>query len=50
LQTVWKRHRRYAGDGTWDRVFTRVLAEADGAGKIDCAVLTLCAILTWLRT
>ena len=19
-QTVWKRHRRYAGDGTWDRV------------------------------
>jgi transposase len=28
-QTVWKRHRRYAGDGTWDRVLGRLLAEAD---------------------
>ncbi|MCK6091935.1 transposase [Micrococcus endophyticus] len=27
-QTVWKRHRRYAADGTWDRVLTQVLAEA----------------------
>lgn len=34
-QTVWKRHRRYAGDGTWDRVLARILAEADAAGKID---------------
>lgn len=34
-QTVWKRHRRYAADGTWDRVLTQVLAEADAAGKID---------------
>ncbi|GAB3557232.1 hypothetical protein GCM10027344_04500 [Spelaeicoccus albus] len=37
-QTVWKRHRRYAGDGTWDRVLTQILAEADTAGKIDWAV------------
>nr|WP_204162188.1 IS5 family transposase [Rathayibacter sp. VKM Ac-2803] len=37
-QTVWKRHRRYAGDGTWDRVLARVLADADAAGKIDWAV------------
>lgn len=37
--TVWKRHRRYAGDGTWDRVLTRLLAEADAAGKIDWGVL-----------
>ncbi|MCG7415433.1 MULTISPECIES: IS5 family transposase [Microbacterium] len=37
-QTVWKRHRRYAGDGTWDRVLTQILAEADAAGKIDWAV------------
>ncbi len=37
-QTAWKRHRRYAGDGTWDRVLTRILAEADAAGKIDWAV------------
>ena len=27
--------RRYAADGTWDRVLASVLAEADAAGKID---------------
>ena len=37
-QTVWKRHRRYAADGTWDRVLTQVLAEADAAGMIDWSV------------
>lgn len=37
-QTVWKRHRRYAADGTWDRLLARVLAGADAAGKIDWAV------------
>ena len=30
-QTVWKRHRRYAVDGTWDRVLMQILAEADAA-------------------
>ena len=34
-QTVWKRHRRYAVDGTWDRVFAQILADADAAGDID---------------
>ena len=34
-QTVWKRHRRYAVDGTWDRVLMQILAEADAAGDID---------------
>ena len=34
-QTVWKRHRRYAADGTWDRVLAELLAQADAAGKID---------------
>jgi transposase len=34
-QTVWKRHRRYAEDGTWDIVLAEVLADADAAGKID---------------
>lgn len=34
-QTVWKRHRRYAADGTWDRVLARVLSDADAAGDID---------------
>ena len=37
-QTVWKRHRRYAGDGTWDRVRARILADADVAGQIDWSV------------
>ena len=34
-QTVWKRHRRYAADGTWDHVLQQLLATADAAGKIS---------------
>lgn len=34
-QTVWKRHRRYAADGTWDRVLTALLALADSTGDLD---------------
>ena len=37
-QTVWKRHRRYAADGTWDRVLGRLLAEADAARLVDWTV------------
>ena len=37
-QTVWKRHRRLAGDGTWDRVLTVLLAEADAAGELGWQV------------
>ena len=37
-QTVWKRHRRLAGDGTWDRVLAALLADADAAGLIDWEV------------
>jgi transposase len=37
-QTVWKRHRRYAADGTWDRVLADLLAEADGRGDLDWTV------------
>jgi transposase len=37
-QTVWKRHRRFSVDGTWDRLLTRLLAEADAAGEIDWTV------------
>jgi transposase len=33
-QTVWKRHRRYAGDGTWDKVLAELLKQADAAGKV----------------
>jgi len=37
-QTVWKRHRRYAGDGTWDRVLRVLLAMADAQGRLDWTV------------
>ena len=37
-QTVWKRHRRYSADGTWDRIHAQLLAEADAAGQIEWAV------------
>lgn len=37
-QTVWKRHRRYATDGTWDAVLSTLLADADAAGDIDWTV------------
>ena len=35
MATVWKRHARYARDGTWDRILHVILADADAAGKID---------------
>jgi transposase len=34
-QTVWKRHARFSKDGTWDRMLTALLIEADAAGEID---------------
>ncbi len=37
-KTVWKRHRRYAEDGTWDRVLQALLVQADAEGKIDWTV------------
>ncbi|MGW4126328.1 IS5 family transposase [Nocardia sp. NPDC004711] len=37
-QTVWKRHRRYAADGTWDRVLTALVALADTTGDLDWVV------------
>ena len=37
-QTVWKRHKRFSGDGTWDRIHARLLAEADAAGDLDWTV------------
>ena len=27
-QTVWKRHRRFSGDGTWDKILSTLLAES----------------------
>lgn len=34
-KTVWARHRRWAGDGTWDRILGVLLADADAAGQVD---------------
>ena len=37
-QTVWKRHRRFSADGTWDMIHTRLVAEADAVGQLDWQV------------
>ncbi|WP_196842971.1 transposase [Cryobacterium sp. CAN_C3] len=37
-QTLWKRHRRHVGDGTWDRVLARLLTTAEDRGVVDWAV------------
>ncbi|WP_416367456.1 transposase [Nocardia terpenica] len=37
-QTVRKCHRRYAADGTWDRVLTALVALADTFGDLDWVV------------
>ena len=37
-QTVWKRHHRFCLDGTWDRVLTALLVDADAAKEIDWRV------------
>ncbi len=37
-QAAWKRHRRFASDGTWDPIHGQLLAEADAAGRIDWTV------------
>ena len=34
-QTVWKRHHRFATDGTWDRVLTALQTQADADGDLD---------------
>lgn len=37
-QTVWKRQRRYAGDGTWDRILVALTALADDNSALDWVV------------
>lgn len=34
-QTVYKRHRRWSADGTWERLLEQVQTEQDAAGGID---------------
>ena len=37
-KTVWKRHRRFSGDGTWDKILAALLVQADAAREIDWTV------------
>jgi len=37
-QTMWKRHRRWSTDGTYQAVFERVLGDRAAAGKLDWLV------------
>ena len=37
-QTVWKRHKRFSSDGTWDKIHAMLMAQADAAGRIDWSV------------
>ena len=37
-QTVWKRHKRFSTDGTWDAIHAQLVASADAAGDVDWAV------------
>ena len=37
-QTVWKRHRRFSGDGTWNTILTELLSRADEAELIQWEV------------
>lgn len=37
-KTVWKRQRRYASDGTWDRVVVALAGIADDNAALDWAV------------
>ena len=37
-QTVWRWHRRMAGDGAWDQVQQRLHALADREGLVDWSV------------
>ena len=43
-QTVWKRHHRFATDGTWDKLLRVIQAEADAAGRVDWNRPTLWAL------
>jgi transposase len=34
-QTIWKRHKRFSTDGTWDKIHARLVAEADADGRVE---------------
>lgn len=37
-KTVWKRHRRFSEDGTWDKIHQALLAAADTDGEVEWTV------------
>jgi transposase len=37
-QTVWKRHKRFSLDGTWEKIHAQLLADADATGELDWTV------------
>ncbi|MFG2832988.1 IS5 family transposase [Streptomyces sp. NPDC048434] len=40
-KTAYERHRRWSADGTWDRIFAAVLADADAEGRIDWSMVSV---------
>ncbi|MCW2771749.1 MAG: transposase, partial [Nocardioides sp.] len=34
-QTIWKRHKRFSTDGTWDKIHVRLIVEADADGRVE---------------
>ena len=40
-KTVYERHRRWSANGTWDKIFEAVLAEADAQGRIDWSMVSV---------
>jgi hypothetical protein len=38
IQTIWKRHKRFSTDGTWDLIHARLVAGADAAGAVEWSV------------
>ncbi|KUM67405.1 IS5 family transposase [Streptomyces curacoi] len=38
-QTVYDRHRRWSADGTWERIFRGLQADADAEGRIDWSMV-----------
>lgn len=43
-RTVWKRHGRMAGDGSWDRVLSALTAQADHANAVDWSLSVVSTI------
>ncbi|MFJ9767257.1 IS5 family transposase [Streptomyces erythrochromogenes] len=40
-KTVYERHRRWSADGTWERIFRAVQAEAASQGRIDWSMVSV---------